>query len=113
MITGLKLAWSLGFLKIILEYDSLIVVGLCLKQSVKADASFALVNRSREALNRDWIVQVQHFYRKANAAADWLANFRLSTHPFSREDSTINDPLEGLYWFLYYDLIRTVFPRLI
>jgi len=37
---------------------------------------------------------------EANAAADWLANFGLFTHPFSREDSTINDPPEGLYWFL-------------
>jgi ribonuclease HI len=113
VITGLELAWSLGFRKIILESNSLVVVGLLLKQSVKADANFALVNRAREALSRDWVVQVQHSYREANAAADWLANFGLSRHLLFKEDSIINDPPEGLYWFLYYDLIGTVFPRLI
>jgi len=29
------------------------VVGLLLKQSMKTDANFALVNRAREALSRD------------------------------------------------------------
>jgi hypothetical protein len=43
----------LGFRKIILESDSLVVVGLLLKQSVKADANFALVNKAGEALSRD------------------------------------------------------------
>ena len=113
MITGLELAWSLGFPKIILESNSLVVVGLLLKQSVKADTNFALVNRAREALSRDWVVQVQHSYREANATVDWLANFELSRHPLFKKDSIINDPLEGLYWFLYYDLIGTMFPRLI
>lgn len=54
---------------------------------------------------------MQHTYREANVAVDWLTNFGLSRHSFSRDYSTINDPLEGLYWFLYYDLIETVFPR--
>lgn len=93
VITELELAWSLGFHKIILESDSLVVVGLLLKQSVKVDANFALVNRAREALRRDWVVQVQHSYREANTAANWLANFGISRHPLFREDSTINDPL--------------------
>jgi ribonuclease HI len=53
VITGLELASSLGFRKIILESDFLVVVGLLLKQSVKDDANFALVNRAREALSRD------------------------------------------------------------
>lgn len=53
MITGLKLAWSLGFRKIILKSDSLVGVGLLLKQSVKANANFTLVNKAREALSRD------------------------------------------------------------
>jgi hypothetical protein len=56
---------------------------------------------------------VQHSYREANATVDWLANFELSRHPLFKKDSIINDPLEGLYWFLYYDLIGTMFPRLI
>jgi len=46
VITGLELVWLLGFRKIILESDSLVVVGLLLKQSVKTDANFALVNRA-------------------------------------------------------------------
>jgi hypothetical protein len=77
---------------------------------VKVDANFALISKAREALSRDWKVQVQHTYREANAAADWLAYFGLSRHSFFRDYSTINDPPEGLYWFLYYDLIGTVFP---
>ena len=53
VITGLELAWFFGFRKIILESDFLGVVGLLLKQFVKADANFALVNRARDALSRD------------------------------------------------------------
>ena len=56
VITGLEQAWFFGFRKIILESDFLGVVGLLLKQFVKADANFALVNRARDALSRDKVV---------------------------------------------------------
>jgi len=56
VITGLELTWFLSFRKIILESDFLVVVCLLLKQFVKADANFTLVNRAREALSKDWVV---------------------------------------------------------
>jgi hypothetical protein len=65
VITRLELAWFLGFHKFILEFDSLVVMSLLLKQFMKADANFTLVNRVCKALSRD-LVQVH--YRKANVA---------------------------------------------
>ncbi|XP_061965309.1 uncharacterized protein LOC133689469 [Populus nigra] len=70
VITGLELAWYLGFHKIILESDFLVVVGMLLKQSMKADVNFALINRAREALSRDLVEQVQYSCREANVATD-------------------------------------------
>jgi len=56
VITGLELTWFLSFCKIILKSDFLVVVCLLLKQFVKADANFTLVNRAHEALSKDWVV---------------------------------------------------------
>jgi hypothetical protein len=53
VIIGLELAWYLCFRKIILESEFLVVAGLILKQYVKIEAIFILINRAREALSRD------------------------------------------------------------
>jgi len=53
VITRLELAWFLDFHKFILKFNSLVVMNLLLKQLMKADANFTLVNRVCKALSRD------------------------------------------------------------
>lgn len=61
--------------------------------------NFTLITKAKELLKGNWDVQVQHAFREANEAADWLAHFGLSRNSFDRNDWILSDPLPELYSF--------------
>lgn len=75
-LRGLCVAWNGGHRQVIVSVDSEVVVNL-LGGDVPANSPYIHLIRKCHALihSRDWAVKVEHCYRKANKAADWLANF--------------------------------------
>lgn len=110
---GLEIAWSRGITKLIIEWDSELVIDCITKESIKMDANYILIVKARELLKRDWEVVVQHAFREANSVADCLANFGLSKDLFDRGLGIITNPPLILYSFLHFDLIGSIFSRLI
>jgi ribonuclease HI len=110
---GLEIAWSRGITKLIIEWDSELVIDCITKESIKMDANYILIVKARELLKRDWEVVVQHAFREANLVADCLANFGLSKDLFDRGLGIITNPPLILYSFLHFDLIGSIFSRLI
>jgi hypothetical protein len=76
----------LGFLKVILESESKLVVQLIMQVSITVEANYSLVAKPKELLDREWKIKVQYVYREANHATDWLANFSLSMNSLDRSN---------------------------
>ena len=76
VLRGLNVAWNGGHRKIVLSVDSEVVVRM-LEGDPPTNSPYIHIIRKCIALirNRDWVVQVEHCYREANRAADWLANY--------------------------------------
>lgn len=86
MVPGLESAWMLGFLKVILESDSKLVVQLIMQLSITVEANYSLIAKPKELLDRERKIKVQYVYREANQATDWLAKFILSMNSLDRSN---------------------------
>lgn len=70
------MAWNAGHRRILLEVDSKVVVQLLIGTTIPNSSSFHIIRQCKSMIKREgWEVLVQHCYREANRAADWLANF--------------------------------------
>ena len=67
---------------------------LITKNIVKVDANYALINKVKAILEREWEVKRKHIFREATAVAEWLANFGLTKSPLNRD-----------YWWPVYGFI--------
>jgi ribonuclease HI len=76
----------LGFLKVILESDSKLVVQLIMQVSITVEANYSLIAKPKELLDRERKIKVQYVYREANQATDWLAKFILSMNSLDRSN---------------------------
>ena len=79
VMRGLIVAWNGGHKTVIVSVDSEVVVHL-LEGDPPTNSPYIHIIRKCNALirNREWEVKVEHCYREANRAADWLANFGVS-----------------------------------
>ncbi|CAN1784074.1 Putative ribonuclease H protein At1g65750 [Linum perenne] len=102
IVEGMRLAWDKGVRKLNIQTDSRAAVAILHNESE--------TTHRHASLNRDWEVSINHIYREANSAADYLANLGhsldLGTHVYLYPDSAL------LYW-LRYDLLGVSTPRLI
>ncbi|CAN1120182.1 Putative ribonuclease H protein At1g65750 [Linum perenne] len=89
VIEGMRLAWDKGVRKLSIQIDSKVAIAI---------------------LSRDWEVTINHIYREANFAADYMANLGheldFGIHVFMVPDTKL------LYW-LRYDLTSICLPRAI
>jgi ribonuclease HI len=76
----------LGFLKVILESDSKLVVHFIMQLSITVEANYSLIAKPKELLDRERKIKVQYVYREANQATDWLAKFILSMNSLDRSN---------------------------
>ncbi|KAJ6960578.1 hypothetical protein NC653_038566 [Populus alba x Populus x berolinensis] len=86
VVPGLESAWMLGFLKVILESESKLVVQLIMQVSTTVEANYSLIAKPTELQDREWKIKVQCVYREANQATDWLANFSSSMNYLDRSN---------------------------
>ena len=59
---------------LLVEVDSLCVSQIISKQVVVPNAFYAIVVAVQELLSRNWQISITHIFRKANSAADFMAN---------------------------------------
>ncbi|CAN1843409.1 Putative ribonuclease H protein At1g65750 [Linum perenne] len=86
VIEGMELAWSYGIKQLRVQSDS-------------ATAELKL---------RQWDVTIEHIYREANFAADYLAN---SGHELELGTFVFPFPCNGLREWLRYDMLGVCLPR--
>lgn len=53
MFTGLELAWSKGYQKLIVESDSAIVMDLITKDKINIDRNYCLITKARNLLAKE------------------------------------------------------------
>ena len=76
VMRGLIVAWNGGHRKVVVSVDSEVVLKL-LEGDPPTNSPYIHIIRKCNALiqNNEWMVRIEHCYREANRAADWLANF--------------------------------------
>ncbi|CAN1129038.1 Putative ribonuclease H protein At1g65750 [Linum perenne] len=109
IVQGMKLAWSLGIRRIIVQSDSCTAISI-LSRAALDNQHAALVSDFLELKARSWEVSIVHVYREANCGADYLANLghscNFGLHVFSQPDTV-------LARWIRYDLIGVALPRVI
>ena len=71
---GLKLAWSTGFRKVMVESDSQAAVLLLKSDISHHHPLYSIVHACTKIMANDWSCSIHHIYRESNRAADFLAN---------------------------------------
>ncbi|CAN1165304.1 Putative ribonuclease H protein At1g65750, partial [Linum perenne] len=110
IVEGLKLAWSLGLRKVVVQSDLRVAVSILQKGVGMQHQHKALVAEFVDLTSREWEVQLSHVYREANCAADHLANLG---HSFPVGMYLFDFPDASLAHWLRYDLIGVALPRVI
>ncbi|CAN1182949.1 Putative ribonuclease H protein At1g65750, partial [Linum perenne] len=107
IVQGLKLAWSLGIRKTLVQSDSRTAVSILQKAETNHQHA-AFVSEFRELKSRSWDVSIIHVYREANCGADYLANLG---HSYSFGVHLLSHPDISLTRWLRYDLVGVALPR--
>ncbi|CAN1786317.1 Putative ribonuclease H protein At1g65750 [Linum perenne] len=110
IVEGMRLAWDKGVQKLCIQSDSKAAVSILSNVDNLDHRHASLVEKFQALKNRDWEVSINHIFREANNAADYLAklghDLALGTHVFLYPDSNL------LYW-LSFDLVGSCLPRFI
>jgi ribonuclease HI len=78
VVEGLWYAYRLGFRKIELNVDSVVVAQTLRNGKSNSIMGNSLLKQIKKLLDLDWIVEISHMYREANKCADALANIGCS-----------------------------------
>ncbi|CAN1162988.1 Putative ribonuclease H protein At1g65750 [Linum perenne] len=93
IMEGTKLAWNCGIRKLRIQSDSKAAVLMLTSPFCGSNHHESLIRQFAELSSREWQISVHHIYRKANFAADYLANlghsFHLGVHVFVSLDVTL------------------------
>ncbi|CAN1165450.1 Putative ribonuclease H protein At1g65750 [Linum perenne] len=108
IIDGMTIAWNQGIRKLRIQSDSSTAVNLLADAFGSSHQHFSLVRSFQELKNRKWEVSIEHIYREANNAADFIAN---SGHSLELGTTVFTSPCNTLLDWLCYDLIGVSLPR--
>ncbi|CAN0920408.1 Putative ribonuclease H protein At1g65750 [Linum grandiflorum] len=105
---GLKITWSLGIRRIRIQSDSAAAIAILSNGSSLEHQHAILVMQFQELYNLPWEVTLNHIYREANCAVNYLANLG---HSYMFGLHIVNLPDRGLSHWLRYDIIAVSLPR--
>ncbi|CAN1843405.1 Putative ribonuclease H protein At1g65750 [Linum perenne] len=108
VIEGMELAWSYGIKQLRVQSDSATAVTLLSNSEQCSHQHSNLIRRFQELKLRQWDVTIEHIYREANFAADYLAN---SGHELELGTFVFPFPCNGLREWLRYDMLGVCLPR--
>ncbi|KAH9666870.1 reverse transcriptase domain-containing protein [Citrus sinensis] len=78
VLHGLRMAWDLGYRRIQVGVDNCSVVQIIRENNAHVNEISNIIEMIRELMRRDWRIQIDHIYREANSAADFLSTHALS-----------------------------------
>ncbi|CAN0880750.1 Putative ribonuclease H protein At1g65750 [Linum grandiflorum] len=108
IVEGFKFAWSLGVRQIRVQSDSAAAIAIISSDS-SLDHQHAILDMQYQDLcKRQWEVTLNHIYREANCAADFLATLG---HSFVFGFHIFVSPDRGLSRWRHYDAIGVSLPR--
>ncbi|KAH9734293.1 putative ribonuclease H protein [Citrus sinensis] len=110
VLHGLRMAWDLGYRRIQVGTDNCSVVQLIKENNANVTEFSNIIEMIKDLIRRDWRIQIDHIYREANSAADFLSTHALSlplgVHFFHFVPS-------GLRSILYSDMYGVAHPRFV
>ena len=65
---GRSLAWDQGYIRVIMEFDSMAAVSAIVNNDRTLNGNYALIYNVRKLFQRKWPVSIHHVYRDANRA---------------------------------------------
>lgn len=77
IIVGLNLACKLSYRQVITEIDSQIALKMITNRGQITSHNRVLVNKYKEMLMQDYIMELRHIYREANRIADQTTNWAI------------------------------------
>ncbi|XP_074318679.1 uncharacterized protein LOC141655501 [Silene latifolia] len=111
VVEGLTRARSLGFTKVLVNMDNLPCTKLINEDGLISGSLRPLVLRCKELVSLSgWTVKVEHVFREANRATDWLANAGVHS---STSSTMFDSPPSELRTILREDVLGVAFPRLV
>ena len=99
LMHGLKMAWNLGAMKIIVETDSLKAFnGVTGRQEVESSHG-NVVSGCQAWLKRDWTATINQIFREGNRAADEKARLALRLDPKKKK---VNKLLSIYFHYVFF-----------
>ncbi|CAN1192982.1 Putative ribonuclease H protein At1g65750 [Linum perenne] len=74
IVEGLGIAWNKGIRRVRIRSDSTIAIKLLTDENWINHQHLHLVRLFQELRARDWEIKVEHIFREANQAADFIAD---------------------------------------
>ncbi|KAH9723430.1 putative leucine-rich repeat receptor-like serine/threonine-protein kinase [Citrus sinensis] len=107
---GLNIAWQNGIRWLQVEVDSICILHLVTTPMITSNELSPLIKSIKDLISRSWRITINHVYREANFAADFLANhglsFPLGLHLFP------NSP-PGIIAYLQHDMYGVAYRRFV
>ncbi|XP_074290582.1 uncharacterized protein LOC141617299 [Silene latifolia] len=111
LVIGLERARGIGVTKLLVHMDNATCVSFVEKEQLLSNGLRPLVQRCIDLIRLDgWTVKIDHVFREANRAADWLANEGITASPHV---TYLEQPPDGLRTILREDILGVAFPRLV
>jgi hypothetical protein len=82
MYEGLKIASCYGFLHLVVESDSKLLVDMVTNNCKINGTIPVLIRRTQDLNNLPWHGQIKHTLREGNFCVDWLASYSLTNDSF-------------------------------
>ncbi|KAH9648836.1 hypothetical protein KPL70_025760 [Citrus sinensis] len=76
---GLNVAWQNGIRWLPVKVDNLCIFQLITTHMITANEFSPPIKSIKDLISRNWRITINHVYKEANFAADFLANHALST----------------------------------
>ncbi|CAN1353255.1 Putative ribonuclease H protein At1g65750 [Linum perenne] len=110
IIEGTKRAWNIGIRNLRTQSDSAAAVRMLTTPGLSGNQHDSLIQQFVELSSRNWRISIQHIYREANFAADFLANLG---HSLDLGIHFFDSPDVALQYWLRFDNIGVCTTRLI
>ena len=110
LLHGLRVAWGHGFRRLQVGVDNKSIVHFLERAHPSANKNAILGKAIRELLVRDWIFHIEHVYREANSAADFITSYSLTT-PIGLH--VLLSPPPAIFGLFYNDAYVIAHSRLV
>ncbi|KAH9680935.1 hypothetical protein KPL71_026743 [Citrus sinensis] len=107
---GLNISWQNGIRWLQVEVDSICILRLVTTPMITTNELSPLIKSIKDLISRSWCITINHVYREANFAADFLANHALS---FPLGLHLFPNPPPGIIAYLQHDMYGVAYPRFV